>query len=292
MNYITKTMIVSVVTNTLLSIMKIITGIVGKANSLIADGIHSFSDLITDVISIVGAKLSNKPADDKHPYGHGNLEYLTSIIIGIVIILLGLSIIKESVARKIVIPSIIVALVSLITVVVKYLLSKYILGKGKKYNNNILIASGKESMTDAISSIVVFLSIILMQFSKYIKILKYADMISSIFIGICIIKIGFEILKINVSTILGEQITDQKYLEKIINTLKENDEVQNISNLVILKYGPYLKLSVDIEMNPDISLLEANKETSKLESILKKKDKKLTYVSINVKPFIEEEKIW
>ncbi len=89
MSAVTKTMVVSMIVNVFLSLIKIISGILGSCNSLIADGIHSISDLSTDIIAIIGNKLSLKPADNKHPYGHGKIEYLTSLIISIVILFLG-----------------------------------------------------------------------------------------------------------------------------------------------------------------------------------------------------------
>ena len=89
MDKIAKVMGVSIITNIFLSIVKIITGLIGKSSALIADGIHSFSDLSTDFIAIIGNYLSRKPADEKHPYGHGKIEYITSIIISLVILFLG-----------------------------------------------------------------------------------------------------------------------------------------------------------------------------------------------------------
>ena len=85
MNKITKVLLVSSITNIFLSIIKIIFGFIGKCSSLIADGIHSLSDLSTDVIAIIGNKMSLKPADKEHPFGHGKTEYITSMIIGLII---------------------------------------------------------------------------------------------------------------------------------------------------------------------------------------------------------------
>ena len=100
-----KVMLTSMIVNSFLSIIKIIVGLIGKSSALIADGIHSFSDLFTDVFAIFGNLLSRKPADEKHPFGHGKLEYLTSIGIGLVILFVGFSIIYNSYNTKIIIPS-------------------------------------------------------------------------------------------------------------------------------------------------------------------------------------------
>ena len=118
-NKVTKVMGVSIATNIFLSIVKIITGLIGKSSALIADGIHSFSDLSTDFIAIIGNYLSRKPADEKHPYGHGKIEYITSIIISLVILFLGSTIIYSSIQKDIAIPSMIVAIISFLTIALK-----------------------------------------------------------------------------------------------------------------------------------------------------------------------------
>ena len=124
MNNVTKVMSVSIITNTFLSLIKIIIGFICKSSALLADGVHSFSDLLTDFFAIIGNIMAKKPADEKHPYGHGKIEYLTSIGISMVVIILGLTIINNSMHSKVVMTSLIVSIVSLITITLKYLLSE------------------------------------------------------------------------------------------------------------------------------------------------------------------------
>ena len=281
---VSKIMLVSVIVNIILSIVKIIFGGIFKCSSLIADGVHSFSDLITDFISILGSKLSLKPADSKHPFGHGKIEYVTSIIISIVIISLGFLLIINSFNKEIIIPSLVVSLVSLATIVSKYILSNYIYKKGLKLKNNILIASGLESNSDVLSSIVVFISIILMQLSNYIKIFKYSNLIATIIVALFIIKTGFNILKENLSMILESQVTDKEYIENIRKIILKENDVLNIRNLYILINGPYYKLISNINMNDDITLKHAHDIIEKIEQDLKKYDNKIKYIFIHMEP--------
>lgn len=281
---VSKIMFVSVSVNIILSIVKIIFGGIFKCSSLIADGVHSFSDLITDFISILGSKLSLKPADSKHPFGHGKIEYVTSIIISIVIISLGFLLIINSFNKEIIIPSLVVSLVSLATIVSKYILSNYIYKKGLKLKNNILIASGLESKSDVLSSIVVFISIILMQLSNYIKIFKYSNLIATIIVALFIIKTGFNILKENLSMILESQVTDKEYIENIRKIILKENDVLNIRNLYILINGPYYKLISNINMNDDITLKHAHDIIEKIEQDLKKYDNKIKYIFIHMEP--------
>lgn len=281
---VSKIMFVSVIVNIILSIVKVIFGGIFKCSSLIADGVHSFSDLITDFISILGSKLSLKPADSKHPFGHGKIEYVTSIIISIVIISLGFLLIINSFNKEIIIPSLVVSLVSLATIVSKYILSNYIYKKGLKLKNNILIASGLESKSDVLSSIVVFISIILMQLSNYIKIFKYSNLIATIIVALFIIKTGFNILKENLSMILESQVTDKEYIENIRKIILKENDVLNIRNLYILINGPYYKLISNINMNDDITLKHAHDIIEKIEQDLKKYDNKIKYIFIHMEP--------
>lgn len=285
MNNVTKVMSVSIITNTFLSLIKIIIGFICKSSALLADGVHSFSDLLTDFFAIIGNIMAKKPADEKHPYGHGKIEYLTSIGISIVVIILGLTIINNSMHSKVVMSSLIVSIVSLITITLKYLLSEYIIRKGKKLENNILIASGKESRADVISSLVVFVSAILSVFSKYIEVFKYSDKIAGIIVGILIIRTGFLILKENISIILGEQEIKGETLNKIRKIILNNKDIKTIDELIILKFGHCYKVSMEVSMNPDLTLLECHTIVDKLEKKLKKEIDKVEYITVHVNPY-------
>ena len=282
---ITKVLLVSSITNIFLSIIKILFGFIGKCNALIADGIHSLSDLSTDFVAIFGNHLSLKPADKKHPFGHGKTEYITSVIIGIVIILLGLSLIYNIFNKEITIPNLLMILVSLFTIISKYILSSYIYKKGIEYSNNILIASGKESKADVYSSIFVLISIVLMQFSNELSILKYADMFSTIIIALFIIKTGFNILSDNIGILLEEQVLDKEYIKEIKNIITSFNEIVEIKDLYILRYGPYFKLVSNVIMK-DLSLTDAHKIIDEIEKKLKEKDDKIKYVFIHMEPQI------
>lgn len=285
MNNVTKVMSVSIITNTFLSLIKIIIGFICKSSALLADGVHSFSDLLTDFFAIIGNIMAKKPADEKHPYGHGKIEYLTSIGISMVIIILGLTIINNSMHSKVVMSSLIVSIVSLITITLKCLLSEYIIRKGKKLENNILIASGKESRADVISSLVVFISAILSVFSKYIGVFKYSDKIAGIIVGILIIRTGFLILKENISIILGEQEIKGETLNKIRKIILNNKDIKTIDELIILKFGHCYKVSMEVSMNPDLTLLECHTIVDKLEKKLKKEVEKIEYITVHVNPY-------
>ncbi len=281
---VSKVMKTSMIMNVFLAVLKVISGFLLKSNALISDGIHSFSDLLTDVFAIIGNKLSLKPADKEHPYGHGKIEYLTSIVIGLIILWVGFEVIISSLKNPIIIPSIWVLMVSLITITLKLLVSEYIIQKGKQMKNNIVIASGKESRMDVISSIVVLLSVLFMQLSKFHKIFKYSDKVASILVGIFIIYSGFSIIKENISIILGKQEDDEEFLNNLKRIILENPKISHIDSLYLLKFGSTYELCLTISMDGNISLKKAHEMMDILEEKIRKFDKKIEYINIHMEP--------
>ena len=284
MNYVTKTMIISVFTNIFLAVVKIVFGFLAHSSALIADGIHSFSDLSTDFFAILGNYLARKPADKEHPFGHGKIEYLTSIIIGTLVLIVGLGVIYNTANSEVTIPSAVVIAVTVITIILKYLLSMYVIKKGQKHNNNILIASGKESRTDVISSFVVLVAAILMQFSDKLAILKYSDIVASIVVGIFIVKTGFAIVKENMSVIIGEQENNKEYLSKLKRIILNDDNVISIKSMIILKFGHIVTLDLIVIMDGNITLKEAHDIVDAIENQIKNFDERVEHIHIHMEP--------
>lgn len=277
-------MLVSILVNIFLVIIKIIGGVLCYSHALIADGIHSLSDLITDFVAIIGGLFSKKPPDDKHPFGHANIEYVTGFAISLFILGIGISIIKNSFTNTVIVPSVGVLIISFITILLKLGLSRFILHSGYKYNNQILIASGKESNTDVISSIVVLISALFMQFSGLFPILRYADKCAAMIVGIFILKIGLTIFRDNLSFIIGERETDTNYINKIYTIILAEPEVTSIHNFILLKYGGYYKLTGTIGMDGTLSLKEAHLIADKIENMIISFDDRICYITIHMEP--------
>ena len=283
----TKVLVKSLIVNILLTLTKFVFGLIYKSKVLVADGIHSLSDLATDVVSIYGSKLSLKPADNEHPYGHGKIEYLTSIVIGAVILALALSLLGNSLNAKNTIASNMVLYVTIFTILAKYLISRYILSKGVKYKSNLLVASGKESRADVISSAIVIVTYFLSKLSSYSKIFLYSDTIGTFIIGLIILKTAYRILKENIVSILGEIEQDEEYLDKIREIILENSEVVNIEELNIIKYGHYYQANITINMDSDVTLEDACLVSDRIKKKLINKKTRISYAKISINPYME-----
>lgn len=282
MNITTKALFKSFFANLFLSFVKVLTGLFGKSSALIADGIHSFSDLATDAVSIFGNHYALKPADKKHPFGHGKMEYLTCLIIGAVVLFLGIEIIVTSLKDEFIIPNKLVIFVSIFTIIIKFILSTYLLKVGKKHNHVILIASGRESSADVISSLFVLISCILMQFSKKYPILKYSNLVATLIVGFLIIKTGYSIIKENMSFILGEQ--EEELLVEVLQGIKKLELVDQVDQLVIMKSGPYLQITGEVSMNGELSLNEVHDVVEKIEDTIQQIESRAKYITIHVNP--------
>ncbi len=287
MEKVTKVLVKSLIVNILLTLTKFVFGIIYKSKVLVADGIHSLSDLATDVVSIYGSKLSLKPADNEHPYGHGKIEYLTSIVIGAVILALALSLLGNSLNAKNTIASNMVLYVTIFTILAKYLISRYILSKGVKYKSNLLVASGKESRSDVISSAIVIVTYFLSKLSSYSKIFLYSDTIGTFIIGLIILKTAYRILKENIVSILGEIEQDEDYLDKIREIILENSEVVNIEELNIIKYGHYYQANITINMDSNVTLEDACLVSDRIKKKLINKKTRISYAKISINPYME-----
>ena len=287
MNSVSVALIISFLVNLCLTCLKLVIGFIFKSKALTADGLHSFSDLITDVMAFVGSKVSRRPPDKEHPFGHGKLEYLTSMIIGIIVLGLGLSLIFNS-HNSSVKPSWIVIITTIFTIMAKYLLSFYLIKKGNKLKNMILISSGRESKADVISSVVVLISSILVQFASNYPYLIYADSIATIIVGLLIIKTGFTILKESISIILGKQEDDQQYLKELKKIILTNENIIKIDNMIMLKYGPYYSLNLEVLMPNTLSLKDAHEIVHKVEKEIKKYDRRITFIMIHINPWSQK----
>jgi cation diffusion facilitator family transporter len=270
----------SFIINFFLAILKIITSILTNSKVLFADAIHGLSDMSTDVIGLIGSKLASKNPDESHPYGHGKIEYVTSMIISILIISLGIIIFKNSFGTKEIYYSLPTFIFIIMTIIIKYLLSAYLIKSGKRLNSNILIANGTESRFDSYSTSFAFLMLLISYFD--IPLLKYADMVGSIIISLFTIKVGLSLFLSNVRSVIGEIDLDPIKINIIKEIIFENKKVIDIKDITLLKFGSYINLIVEIVLNKNTKLKKINIIESLIKKNIKEKCESIKYITISV----------
>ncbi len=261
---IIKTSFLGIITNVFLAIFKVILGLITNSIAVILDAINNFSDALSSVVTIVGAKLASKAPDKKHPMGYGRIEYLSSMVVSAIVLYAGITSFVESV-KKIFNPQIAqYSTVSIfiigVAVVVKFILGKYVKKQGKKVNSGALIASGADSIFDSILSTSVFISAIIYTIWN-ISLEAYVGVLLSAFI----IKAGIEMMTETIGNIIGQR-QDAEISKKIKEIINEEKQVIGAYDLVLFNYGPNkYYATVHLELPDNMTVDEVDQLTRKLQ---------------------------
>ncbi len=257
----------SLLLNLVLFAIKYWAGMVSGSVAMIADAWHTLSDSVTSLVVLIGAKITEKPADEDHPFGHGRAELISTIIIGVLLAIVGVVFIHDSISKlKEHQPAsfgTIAIVVTSISVVAKEIMARFAIRYGKKVNSTSMIADGWHHRTDALSSLLILVGII---FAKYYW---WIDGALGIGVGIFIFITAYKILKDTISPILGES-PDAELIENLDKlSIKISDNPLYIHHIHVHKYGNHTELTFHIKLQGDMNLVEANKITSKFVRLIR-----------------------
>ena len=261
---IIKTGIVGIITNILLAGFKAGVGLLANSIAIVLDAVNNLSDVLSAVVTIIGAKLANKAPDKKHPLGHGRLEYISALLVAGIIFYAGIVAIIESV-KKMIHPqeptyTTITLSVIAVAVLVKIILSRYVTKKGISVNSGALTASGKDAFFDALLSASV-LACAIFYLIFHISLEAYMGVI----ISLVIIRAGIKMMGETLNDILGQR-ADSKMSRKIKQILSEEPEIRGVYDLMINNYGPSKNYaSLHIELPDTMSVEEVDRLTRKVE---------------------------
>ncbi|MBR2590200.1 MAG: cation transporter [Clostridia bacterium] len=260
---IIKTGIIGIVVNVLLVLFKMGVGLLANSIAVILDAVNNLSDALSSVITIIGTKLSGKKPDKKHPYGYGRIEYLTSVIIAVIVLAAGVAAAKESISN-IFNPSqtefsVISLVIIAVAIVVKLVLGLYVKKVGKSIQSVSLIASGSDALFDAILSSATLVSAIL-SYIWDINVEGYLGAVISIFI----IKAGVEMLLETLHSIIGER-ADSELTDKLKQTILAHEQVRGVYDLTVHNYGPnQLMATAYIELDDNTTAKEIHLLTRRI----------------------------
>lgn len=233
---IVRTSVIGIIANVFLALFKAVIGVLTHSIAIVLDAVNNISDAGSSLITIVGTKLASREPDKKHPFGYGRIEYLSAMVISVIILYAGITSFVESV-KKIISPttpdySVVSLIIVGVAVVVKIVLGRYVKSIGVKVNSDSLINSGEDATLDSIiSASTLVAALIFMIFG-----LSLESWLGAL-ISIVIIKSGLEMLKDTISQILGER-SDPELARNIKNTVTEFEGVQGAYDLVLNNYGP------------------------------------------------------
>lgn len=277
-----KVSIITLITNSILSIFKLISGIIGRSSAMISDSIHSISDVISTIIVIIGIKLSNKKSDKVHQYGHERFENVASIILSFLLLITGLLIgikgINNIYTKKFVIPTTIPLLAALISIITKEWMYWYTIKVSKKYNSDSLKADAWHHRSDALSSVGSLIGIY-----ASIKGLIYMDLIASIIIALIIIKTSIDIFIESI-----RKMTDTSCNEETINNIKDiimnTNGVKSIDILKTRLFGNKIYIDLEISADKNITFQESHTICHKVHDEIETKIKDVKHCMIHINP--------
>ena len=233
---IVRTSIIGIAANVMLAAFKAAVGAISNSIAVTLDAVNNLSDAISSIITIIGAKLSAKRPDKKHPLGHGRAEYLSTMIVAAIVLYAGITAFTESV-KKIIHPetpdySTVSLVIIAVAVLVKIILGTFVKRQGVKVNSGSLIASGSDALFDAVLSSSVLASAIIYLILG-ISLEAYVGVVISIFI----IKSGIEMMKETVNDIIGKR-SDPELTKQIKSLICSDGSVMGAYDLIINNYGP------------------------------------------------------
>ncbi len=260
---IIRTSVIGIVANVLLAGFKAVVGLLANSVAIVMDAVNNLSDALSSVITIVGTKLSQRPADHKHPFGFGRIEYFSAIIIAVIVLSAGITSLIESV-KKIFHPTepsytTVTLVVIVIAIVVKLVLGQYVKRKGKQLNSDALIASGSDALFDAIITLATLVS-------AGIMLLWHVslDGILGALISVVIIKAGIEMLASPVNELLGTSISAE-FTNQIKKEVSAFEGVHGVFDIILHNYGPDVKIgSLHINVYDTMSAYEIHGLTRKI----------------------------
>lgn len=281
--------LVGSVVNIILTVFKIFAGVLGRSTAMIADGIHSLSDLLSDIVVIVFVKISAKGRDKDHDYGHGKFETFATLIISLMLIVVAANLMSGGINKirlildggEVSSPGMIALWAAVASIVLKEILYRYTIIQGKALNSPMMIANAWHHRSDAFSSVGSLLGIAGAIFlgDKFVILDPITGCVISIFILVMAVKMSVPAIKELLDVSLPDDVE-----EKIEATAKSVKGVVDLHELKTRREGPGIIMEGHLVLDSDISLKEAHNISKKVEESLRKEFGSETQISLHLEP--------
>ncbi len=275
--------------NVALLTFKFIAGTIGHSSAMIADAVHSLSDFITDLVVLVFVKISTKPQDDSHDYGHGKFETIATLFIGLALVAAATSILFAGGEKllswckgnQLQPPGWIALWAAILSVVIKEILYQYTAFRGRAVNSQALIANAWHHRSDALSSIGTTVGIggAILLGQRW----AVLDPLASIIVGALLVKVAVKLLKTSIGELTESSLPEETEheIEKIINSLPGVYEPHNLRTRTI---GNRTAIEAHVRMDGNMSLNEAHHLATQIEQKLKQRFGRQTHITIHMEP--------
>lgn len=277
------------VVNLVLSLLKLAAGILGRSGAMIADAVHSFSDLATDVVVIVFARISAKPRDDGHDYGHGKYETLATILISIALGIVGAGILVNSIgAVRVVLdggllprPGLVALVAAVLSIAAKEILYRYTVREGRAIDSPSVIANAWHHRSDALSSLGTLVGIGCAYFlgDRW----RIADPIAALIVAVFIFKVAFDLIRTGLGELLEKSLPEETERE-ILRIVTLDPAVREPHNLRTRRIGAAIAIEVHVRVDGAMSVACSHALTVGIERRLRERFGGETMIAVHVEP--------
>ena len=263
--------IVGILCNIILSVSKFFIGVLSNSVSIMADGINNLSDASSNIVTILGAKLANKPVDAEHPFGHGRMEYISALVVAFLIFLMGFELGKSSIEKIINPQEVTFSIVSLVVLILSIVVKLWLAGFNgkifKKTNNVNAKAVKQDSLNDCLATSAAIVALLISSFTDFI----YADGIIGLIVAFVVILAGVGILNDIVGNLLGKA-PDPELVKSIEELMLKEKWIYGVHDLIIHDYGPgRIIASAHAEVPCDADILEVHEVIDRVEKEINSK---------------------
>lgn len=275
--------------NLVLSLAKLAAGVFGRSGAMVADAVHSFSDLATDVVVIVFARISAKPRDDGHDYGHGKYETLATILISMALGVVGVGILVNSIgAVRSVLdggvlprPGLVVLVAAVLSIAAKEILYRYTVREGRAIDSPSVVANAWHHRSDALSSLGTLVGIGCAYFlgDKW----RIADPIAALIVAVFIFKVAFDLIRTGVGELLEKSLPEETERE-ILRIVTLDPAVREPHNLRTRRIGAAIAIEIHIRVDGAMTVARSHALTVGIERRLRERFGEGTMIAVHVEP--------
>jgi cation diffusion facilitator family transporter len=282
-----KVTLIGSVVDLLLGIIKVVIGYLSHSQALVADGIHSFSDLFTDFLVLFAAKHSHREADEEHPYGHGRIETVATVALGVALLTVAAGISYDAVRRLLepdllLHPGLLALLAALVSVIAKEVIYQYTARVARRLRSNMLHANAWHSRSDAISSIVVVIGV-----GGTMAGLRWLDAAAAIVVALMIAKIAWDLLWKSLQELIDTAL-EAEQVEAISASIRDVPGVRSLHMLRTRRSGSDALVDVHILVDPKLSVSEGHQIGETVRSRLLAGNDEVTDVTVHIDPEDDE----
>ena len=280
---VSKLSTIGILGNVLLAAFKLISGILGNSGAMISDAVHSLSDVFATLIAYLGVRMSKRPEDEEHPYGHERFECVASLILGIILAITGLGIGYTGVHKiiepsELEVPTLLPLIAAVVSIAVKEGMFWYTMYYAKKLDSSAFKADAWHHRSDAISSVGSFIGIGLAKIGYPVM-----DPIASIIICLCILKVSYDITKDALEKMLDTSCS-KEFEEDVQKFVRQQPGVEGIDLFHTRQFGNKIYVELEISVNRNSSLVKAHETAENVHKSLEEQFPSIKHVMIHVNP--------